>query len=130
MICVAIMVGDVATLVGNLLQVMPRYLGALVVISVINVSRIGVRDFQNLANPFWARVGIWKRAAQVRGGVKIGILNRIHVPVAIVIQIRRMPIEIGITLEKLLRGRAVNAWTIPLLGRRPRYAQCRVIKRS
>src|SRR5437870_3781831 len=131
MICVAIMVGDVATLVGNLLQVMPRYLGALIVIAVINVLRIGVRDFQNLPNPFWARVGIWWRTALVRGGVEIGILDRSDIPSGgVVIQIRRVPVEISIALQELLRRRAANAWTVPLLGRRPDQGQCSVIKGS
>ena len=78
------------------------------------MSRIGswVRDFQNLANPFGTRVGIWWRAALVRRGVKISILDRGDVPGHwIVIQIRRVPIEISIALQELLRG-GILGWTI------------------
>src|SRR5690349_2775697 len=84
MICVASMVRDVATLVGNLLQVMPRCFGPLVVISVINVSLIFVvGNLENLSDAFRARVGIWRWAAHVVGDMAVSVSNLIHIPVLI-----------------------------------------------
>src|SRR5579884_2707013 len=81
-------------------------------VTIIDLGIVGMRDLENLPYAFRAEGCVWRRAAQVGGGMVVGIGDRVDIPVGIVTKLRGMPLKIGVTEQELLRHRAVKTlWT-------------------
>src|SRR4051794_5077213 len=75
MISVARIVGDIAALVSDLLQIMSANDARFILVHIIDMCSIRVCNFGDLTDSFRSRVSIWRWAAQVGRGMAVGVLN-------------------------------------------------------